>query len=153
MNESNYSSSSSSSFASSPSEPENPGLTVRYSTTVPEEHNPIYNYALKAEVVSSEGYPDHIFVFQRSTENNEGDSKDEFIQIASPLDAEELPENAPDLLHGMPYYRAKEVTLWFRTMEDLELAKDKMREDIKVLVKTYNVLSDTLDAQEDERYE
>ena len=131
---------------------EKPTLKVEYSNTVPEEHDPIYGYALKVEIVEATGISDHLFVFQRSPDNNEGDAVDTFIQIAAPLEIEEVPENAPDPQHGMPYYRAKEVTLWFRTLEDLMLAKNKMRDDFTTLVKTYEVLNSDVYKKEIENY-
>lgn len=129
-----------------------PSLKVRYSVTVPEMHPEIYAYALKVEVINAIGYPEHLFVFQRSKANENGDWVDEFIQIASPLDIEETPENAPKLDDNMPYYRTKEVVLWFRTMEDLKLAKAKIKDDLKVLTTTYDILEQGFDAQEEETY-
>lgn len=130
-----------------------PKLVVRYSMTVPEEHPAIYAYALKAEVTAATIYPEHLFVFQRSPSTPAGDAVDSFIQIASPLDIEEIPVNAPNLQEGMPYYRAKEVTLWFRNIEDLKLAKEKMKADIAVLTTTYDILNGELDNQEEVTYE
>lgn len=133
---------------------EKPGIDVRYSSTVEEEHPQMYAHALKVTVTAAREYPDHIFLFHRGKPNNEGNVIDEFISVASPVDIEETPENAPALDDGMPYYRSNEVTLWFRNTEDLELAKKKISEDITVLVKTYNILgSDNLDKQEEIRYE
>lgn len=129
-----------------------PELSVKYSTTVPDKHPAIFAYLLRAEIEYATGYPDHLFVFQRSPQNNEGDSVDTFIQIASPLDVEEIPENAPDLQNNMPYYRAKKVELWFRNMEDLELAKKKIDDDLQTLVLTYNVLNGQQDKEEIEKY-
>ena len=129
-----------------------PTLTVEYSTTASEEYDPIYAYSLKVEILEASGISDHLFVFQRSPDNNEGDSVDTFIQIAAPLEIEEVPENAPDPQHGMPYYRAKEVTLWFRTLEDLKLAKNKIRDDLETLVRTYEVLNNDIYKKEIETY-
>lgn len=129
-----------------------PELKVRYSTTVPEVHPKIYAYALKVEVVKAVGYPDHVFLFQRSKENEVGDCTDEFIQIASPLDIEEVPENAPDPENNMPYYRSKEVTVWFRNIEDLNLAKSKIKGDLATFTLTYDTLNSGFDKQEEETY-
>lgn len=128
------------------------GVTVRYSTTCPDRHPQVYAYALKVEVTKAVGMTDHLFVFQRSPENNEGDCVDTFIQIASPLEVEEVPEDAPDPMHGMPYYRAKEVTLWFRTMEDVVLAKKKFDDDLMTLTTTYHVLNGAPDKEETRTY-
>lgn len=131
-----------------------PAITVNYSTTVPEKHPTMYAYALRAKVTKAENCTGHIFMFHRSKENNEGNSVDEFIHIASPLDIEEVPENAPDLANGMPYYRTDEVTLWFRNAEDLELAKKQIAEDVSTLVKTLVILqSHKMDKEEEVRYE
>ena len=128
-------------------------LTVRYSTTIPDKHPAIYAYSLKVEVTKAVGYPSHLFVFQRSPDNNEGDAVDTFIQIASPLEVDEVPENAPDLQNNMPYYRSDKVVLWFRNMEDLELAKNKIKDDLQTLVLTYKVLNGSADKEEIENYE
>lgn len=129
--------------------PGKPSLTVKYRATQPDRHPAIYAYALTVEIVNAVEYPDHLFVFHRSPENNEGDSVDEFIQIASPAEIEEVPEDAPRPEENMPYYRTKEVTLWFRTMEDLELAKRKIKDDLQTLVLTYDVLADDPDMKEE----
>lgn len=130
-----------------------PGITVSYESATPEHYPSVYAHALKVEVVSAIGYPDHIFVFQRSKPDSNGDCVDEFIQIAAPLEIEEVPEDAPDLQNGMPYYRAKSVTLYFRTIEDLELAKAKIDEDIGMLKRTYDVLEHGFDRQEIRHYD
>lgn len=128
-------------------------LTVRYLTTVKDNHPRIYAYALRVSIINAIGCPDHLFVFQRTPKNNEGDAVDEFIQIASPLETEEVPEDAPDFDNNMPYYRAKEVVLWFRNMEDLELGKNKIKEDLQTLVQTYKLLDGEQDKEEVEKYE
>ena len=87
------------------------------------------------------------------TEIIEGDAVDTFIQIASPLEVDEVPENAPDLQNNMPYYRTDKVVLWFRNMEDLELAKNKIKDDLQTLVLTYKVLNGSADKEEIENYE
>lgn len=129
-----------------------PKFKVKFSTTTPDKHPEIYSYFLKAEVVEATGISDHLFVFQRSPENNEGDAVDSFIQIASPLELEETPEDAPDLQNNMPYFRRREVELWFRNMEDLELARRKMDDDLRTLSLTYKVLYGEPDKEEVEDY-
>lgn len=127
-------------------------LKVRYSTDRAEEYPTIYAHALKVEVISAIGYPDHIFVFHRNKANTDGDYVDEFTQVASPLEIEEIPEDAPDLQNGMPYYRAKEVTVWFRNLDDLELAKSRIKADIRDFAFTYDVITGDLKDQEEETY-
>ena len=127
-------------------------IKARYTTDVPEGHFQVYAHSLKVEIVDAEGCSNHLFVFQRSKENEVGDCVDEFIQIASPLDVEEIPEDAPQPDRNMPYYRAKEVTLWFRCLEDLELAKRKIREDLATLAYTYDVLNGDHGKREEETY-
>ena len=127
-------------------------IKARYTMDVPEEHYQVYAHSLKVEIVDAEGCSDHLFVFQRSKENEIGDCVDEFIQIASPLDIEEVPEDAPRLDENMPYYRSKSVTLWFRCLEDLELAKSKIKEDLSTLAYTYDVLNGAHGRQEEETY-
>jgi hypothetical protein len=129
-----------------------PKFKVKFSTTVPDRHPVIYSYFLKAEVTEATGISDHLFVFQRTPENNEGDAVDRFIQIASPLDIEEIPEDAPDFKNNMPYFRRREVELWFRNVEDLELARKKMDDDLRTLSLTYKVLNGEADKEDVEDY-
>ena len=128
------------------------GIRVRYSETIPEQHPAIYAYALKVEILSSDVCSDKLFLFQRSKEGLDDSWVDEFIQIASPLDIEEVPEDAPDLANNMPYFRKKEVTVWFRCVEDMKLAKEKIKSDLQTLAHTYETLSDGFDTQEEETY-
>lgn len=129
-----------------------PSLEVKYSEITPDKHPPIFAYALKVEICKATVLSDHVFVFQRSPENNEGEATDNFIQIASPLELEEVPEDAPDLQNGMPYYRSKSVLLWFRNMEDLELAKRKIDDDLQTLVLTYKTINGKPDKEEIKNY-
>lgn len=127
-------------------------IRVRYSESTPDKHPPIYAYALKVEVLEAKGLDVNLFVFQRISHGAEGDATDEFIQIASPVDIEEIPAHAPDLAHNMPYYREKEVTLWFRCYEDLRLAKEKMDGDFETLSLTRDTLVGDLDITEEKSY-
>lgn len=129
-----------------------PSFKVKFSSTAPEKHDDIYAYALKAEIVNAVGMSDRLFVFQRSPANNVGDAVDTFIQIAGPLELEEVPEDAPDLKNNMPYFRKSSVTLWFRTMYDLTLAKNKMDDDFQVLARTMKELHGELDKEETKNY-
>lgn len=130
-----------------------PGITVKYTSSCPTQHPGVFAHALKAEVILANDYPTEIFVFQRSTTGTDGTVIDQFIQVASPVDIEETPTKAPDLQNGMPYYREKEVTLWFRNLDDLRLAKSKLKEEIQAFVRSYDNVTKDLNTEEIERYE
>ncbi len=128
------------------------GLDVRYSCNEPDRHPAMFAHLLRVEVVRAVGYPEKIFVFQRSGEGTVGEAVDEFIQVATPSDVEEVPEDAPAPDKGMPYYRASKVELFFRCRDDLELAKYHIGEDIKALVHTYDVINAGFDKEETIHY-
>lgn len=109
------------------------------------EHQAL-SYALKVTIVpdNSEGleYPHKLFIMQVSTPTMiSGDTKDFFINVATPVDIEEIPEDSPDLSNDIPYYRTNEITLWFRCLEDLERTKNTIDADIAHFIKTYAVLN------------
>lgn len=136
----------------SPELPAPTGIDVRYSHNVPDKHPSMFAHLLKVEVVRAVGYPEKIFVFQRSGEGTVGEAVDEFIQIATPSDIDEVPEDAPMPDKGMPYYRTSKVELLFRCLDDLELAKHHIGEDIKALVNTYDVINAGFDREETIHY-
>ena len=127
-------------------------LDVRFSQSRADRS--LYGFALKAEVRAASGIPKEIFVFREGQPGPDGDTISEFMHIASPEDIQEIPAQAPKLDEGMPYFRLSEVTTWFRNVDDLELAKQLMKDDIATLIRTYDVLNDTnnFENQEDVSY-
>lgn len=90
--------------------------------------------------------PSKIFVFQRGQRRtNKGEYVDHFINIGSPMDLDNVPEDKPLLKDGIPYYRLSEVTLYFRNLEDLNETKEDISGDILNLVQSYKYLENTDD--------
>lgn len=117
-------------------------LTVQYYTS-PSNASQVYAYALKVDVTSATDMPQKIFVFQRGEKRtNSGEFIDSFMNIASPVDMDNVPEDEPSLEDNIPYYRKSSVTLYFRCLEDLEDTKNDIDDDIATLVRTYRILQD-----------
>lgn len=133
--------------------PDNPpNISVRYSILTTEDNPDLLVSKLTVEVVDSVNCPKEIFVFHRGPSTIEGDIIDEFSHIATPLDLEELPAKAPSLELQTPYYREKKVTLYFRTIADLELAKKAFKRDIRKLIEAHTILNSSNLHQETETY-
>ena len=62
------------------------------------------------------------------------DVDDSFVCLADPVDLEEYPVDTPDLANEMPYFRVKDITLRFRSMEILEETMALLADDIQNLV-------------------
>ena len=111
-------------------------LEVRYSKQ--EEEHQRQSYDLKVEVLNAVDVSSKIFVFQRSVlsvmDADANREMDQFVNIASPVDLEETPEDSPDLSNDMPYFRKASVTLRFRSMIELEETMEAIAEDIQELV-------------------
>ena len=117
-------------------------LTVEYYQT-PTQRSQVYGYALRVKVTESEGIPTKIFVYQRGEHRiNSGNYIDRFINIASPVDMDNVPEDEPMLDSGIPYYRTDEVILYFRCLEDLVESKNDIDADISHLIETYKQFSE-----------
>lgn len=112
-------------------------LKVKF-TQSPDRRN-VFEYALKAEVVSAEGIPSKIFVYHQSPRGIEGNTFAEFDHVATPVDFQEIPEDAAS--ETVPWYRTDNVTVWLRNANDLETAKNLLVNDIDLLQKAYGVLS------------
>ena len=112
-------------------------LIVRFSQST--EHRGVFNYALKVEVVGSVGIPTKIFVYHQSPAGLDGNSYAEFDHIASPVDFQEIPEDAASDV--VPWYRTDKCTVWVRSVSDLEMAKQLFVDDINALQRTYDVLT------------
>ena len=97
------------------------------------------NYALRVEVVSSEGMPSKIFVFHQMPAGIEGNTFAEFDHVATPVDFQEIPEDAASEI--VPWYRTDKCTVWFRSLSDLRMAKQMFVDDIFELQMNFNVLT------------
>ena len=119
-----------------------PSITVQYYQS-PSHGSQVYGYAMRVKVTEATGMPSKIFVFQRGKKRtNSGEFIDHFINIASPVDMDNVPEDEPAFDSNIPYYRKDTVTLYFRCLQDLEECKDDISGDIFHLVETYKYLED-----------
>ena len=112
-------------------------LRVRFSQS--SERRGVFNYALKVEVSRAIGIPSKIFVYHQSPAGLDGNTFAEFEHIATPVDFQEIPEDAAS--ETVPWYRTDKCTVWFRNVSDLELAKQLFVDDINALVRTFDVLT------------
>lgn len=121
-------------------------LTVRYyyHKDVVEDTvtNPLYAYNLRVIVTNAIDMPKEVFVYHRGVFPATGDAtesaSDGFSHIATPLDLEEIPVNAPDMINEIPYFRTDMVQLSFRNVQDLKLTKEMIASDILLLVRALN---------------
>lgn len=121
-------------------------LTVRYyyHKDVVEDTllNPLYAYNLRVVVTNAINMPKEIFVYHRgvfpATGDASAEASDGFSHIATPLDLEEIPVNAPDMINEVPYFRTDMVQLSFRNIQDLKLTKEMINGDIILLVRALN---------------
>lgn len=97
------------------------------------------NYALRVEVVSSEGMPSKIFVFHQMPAGIDGNTFAEFDHVATPVDFQEIPEDAASEI--VPWYRTDKCTVWFRSLSDLRMAKQMFVDDIFELQRNFDVLT------------
>ena len=112
-------------------------LRVRFSQS--SERRGVFNYALKVEVSRAVGIPSKIFVYHQSPAGLDGNTFAEFEHIATPVDFQEIPEDAAS--ETVPWYRTDKCTVWFRNVSDLVLAKQLFVDDINALVRTFDVLT------------
>lgn len=117
------------------------GLRVRF-TQSPERRD-VFNYALVVEVIASSGIPSKIFVYHQPPAGCTGHTFAEFDHVATPVDFQEIPEDAAS--ETVPYYRTNKCVVWTRNVSDIELAKQLLADDIAALQKTYDVLISTND--------
>ena len=119
-------------------------LNTRYQLTKPEAG--IQSFDLIVTITSATDMPEEVFIFQRGVApaaSVDEAPTDTFVCIADPVDLEEFPVNSPDLLNEIPYYRMSTVTLRYRSMSELEEARDMIAADLDALVKSLKV-SNTL---------
>lgn len=112
-------------------------LKVRFSQS-PDKRG-VFGYALKVEVISASGISPKIFVYHQSPEGINGNSIAEFMNIASPVDLQEYPEDAATTT--IPWYRTDKCTIWVRSISDLEMAKQLFIDDIAALRNSVDVLN------------
>ena len=112
-------------------------LKVRFSQTG--ERRGIYFYAMRVEVVGASGMSPKIFVYHQSPAGVEGNTFAVFDHVASPVDFQEIPEDAAS--ETVPWYRTSKVEAWFRNVSDMKMAKQMMMDDIALLQKNYDELT------------
>jgi|GEM_PF-5353286 len=112
-------------------------IKVRFSQSA--EKRGVFAYALSAEVISSEGISPKIFVYHQSPSGVDGNTIAEFDHVASPVDFQEIPEDAAT--ETIPWYRTNKCTLWMRSVEDLQTARQLFVDDILALQRTFDTLS------------
>jgi len=117
------------------------GLKVRF-TQSPEIRG-VFGYALRAEVVSSDRIPSKIFVYHQFPAGLDGNTFSEFDHVATPVDFQEIPEDAASEI--VPWYRTSVCTIWLRNADDLAEAKQLLVDDIGALQRGYDVLNSAND--------
>lgn len=95
-------------------------------------------YALSVEVVLADGIPSKIFVYHQMPAGVDGNTFAEFDHVATPLDFQEIPEDAASAT--VPWYRTDKCTIWVRSAEDLKIAKQMFVDDIGELQHTFDIL-------------
>lgn len=115
------------------------GLKVRFSQS-PEKRG-VFQYALRVEVVSATGIPSKIFVFHQMPAGAEGNTFAEFDHVATPVDFQEIPEDAAS--ETVPWFRTDKCTVWLRSADDLVTAKQLFVDDINSLRRTFETLMST----------
>lgn len=112
-------------------------LRVRFSQSAVRRN--VFNYALKVEVCSASGISRKIFVYHQMPKGCEGNSFSEFDHVATPVDLQEIPEDAASDI--VPWYRTDACEVWFRNAKDMELAKRMFVDDIALLRNDYDLLN------------
>lgn len=113
------------------------GLKVRFSQSP--ERRGVFQYALKVEVVSATEIPSKIFVYHQLPSGAEGNTFAEFDHVATPVDFQEIPEDAAS--ETVPWFRTDKCTVWVRSLDDLATAKQLFVDDISGLQRTFNILT------------
>lgn len=119
------------------------GIKVRFSQSA--EGRGVFDYALKVEVVSANGIPAKIFVYHQSPAGIDGNIFSEFDHIATPVDLQEIPEDAAS--DTVPWYRTDKCTVWLRNASDLDNAKQLFVDDIAALQRSFDNLNRENDFQ------
>ena len=113
------------------------GLRVRFSQNP--ERRGVFDYALKVEVVLADGIPPKIFVYHQMPAGNDGNTFAEFDHVATPVDFQEIPEDAASAT--VTWFRTDKCVVWVRSIDDLKVAKQQFVDDIYALQRTFDVLS------------
>lgn len=112
-------------------------LKVRFSQNY--ERRDVYFYSLRAEVISSEGIPPKIFVYHQFPSGVDGNTFSEFDHVASPVDFQEIPDDAASEI--VPWFRTNRFEAWFRNLADLNMAKQMLVDDISFLQRNFSILT------------
>ena len=128
-------------------------IRVRFNESA--EHRGGFDYALIVEIVEANDLPRKIFVYHQMPAGIDGNTFSEFDHIATPVDIQEIPEDAASEL--VPWYRTDKCTIWCRSLSDVNMAKKMFTEDIAAFHRNYIELSSeenfskqtTLDFSED----
>lgn len=113
------------------------GVKVRFTQSA--ERRDVFDYAFRAEVIEAVGMSGKIFVYHQSPAGPTGNTFAEFSHIASPMELQEVPEDAASTT--VPWYRSDKMVVWTRCADDLVTAKQMAVDDIGALVRAVNVLS------------
>jgi hypothetical protein len=81
-----------------------------------------------------------IFVFHQMPAGADGNTFAEFDHVATPVDLHEIPEDAAS--ETVPWYRTDKCTIWVRSMDDLNTAKQLFVDDIHELQRSFDVIMD-----------
>lgn len=114
------------------------GLKVRFSQSP--EGRGVFQYALHVEVVSASEISTKIFVFHQMPAGAEGNTFAEFDHVATPVDLHEIPEDAAS--ETVPWYRTDKCTIWVRSMDDMNTAKQLFVDDIHELQRSFDAIMD-----------
>jgi hypothetical protein len=128
-------------------------ITVRYYG--PDRTDGLQAYDLRVVVTNAVDMPTEVFVWQRkvpSTTDPQADALgDVFTSVADPVDLEQYPVGSPVLSENIPYYRTDNITLRFRSIEELEDVRDRIAQDLTGLVEALKIAS-TLVVMEEVTY-
>lgn len=100
----------------------------------------LQGYIMRVEVTGSTDMEEEIFVWQSRVPFGENNLIDQFINVASPNDIEEVPVGTIST-DDNPYFRTKQLELTFRSQVELEETWEYIKEDIQGLVAALNSLS------------
>ncbi len=124
-------------------------LTITYTQTDPQER--LQGYKLTAAAVGT-GMPSEVFVCQHrvpsATDPTYNELPDKFISLADPVDLEHYPAGAPDLESQIPFYRVAEISLIFRSAQELEETKVLLDEDVNQLLHSLQRMGQATIAEE-----
>ena len=113
-------------------------------------NKPFQAYQLRVVVTEASGLDREVFMFQRGAAKPPTSSEsitDNFVCVCDPVDLDEVPVGAPDLLNEMPYYRFSEVTLAFRSVAELMETKQDIEVDLADLIRSINQIPEKMDTQ------